>query len=322
MRDSARQIHDLLLLISYVQRNKGAPVEEVSKKLGVAREDLLRYVDTLLLCGKPPFSPDDFILIWVENDRIYVDIDQSLGRPVRLTAQEALAISVALRTVATDGPYAETARSALAKIKAHLADDVADLVREMEHRITMEGSVHGAEERMSTLRQGLEQRREVEITYFSASSQKLATRVVQPFLLVQKMGYWYVVAYDRLRESQRIFKVERIREAKLTDTAFEIPDDFDDERFKSGQIFMPGQELRTARVQVSGSAGRAVADTLSPDEIEQQTDDAVTLRIRYANDEWLAAWVLSFGTAAEVLGPPDLRKAVASRAREVLEQYD
>ena len=82
-RDTTRQIHDLLLLLSYVRRNEGAPVEDVSRELGVPREEVLKYVDTLLMCGKPPFSPDDFILIWVENDRLYVSIDQSLGRPVR-----------------------------------------------------------------------------------------------------------------------------------------------------------------------------------------------------------------------------------------------
>lgn len=320
-RDSARHIQDLLLLVSYVQRNEGAPVDEVCKKLGVPREELLQYVDTLLLCGKPPFSPDDFILIVVENDRIYVDIDQQLGRPLRLTAQEGLAISVALRTISDDGPYAATAQSALQKIKEHLADDVAELVREMEHRITIEGGEHGAEDRLAALRRGLEEKKEVAITYFSASSQTLTERKLRPYLLVQQAGYWYVVAFDNLREAERIFKVERVREARVTEETFELPADFDPDPFTSGRIFMPGQDLQTARIEIRGPAGRAVADTLSPRDVLESTSEHVLIQMHYANPEWLAAWVLSFGDAATVHEPAELREAVAERGRAVLALY-
>jgi proteasome accessory factor C len=323
MGDAPRQIHDLLLLVSYVRRNEGAPVEEVAAHLGVDRRELLRYVDTLLMCGKPPFLPDDFILISVENDRIYVDIDQALGHPVRLTAQEALAISVALRALEDSGSelYGQAARSALGKIKAHLSEDVAELLSQVEHRIAVEGTARGAEERLDLLRQGQESHHRVEVDYFSASSQKLSTRSLAPYLLVQHLGYWYVIAHDSAHNEVRIFKVERIREARLTEETFEVPADFDMEKFRSDRMLMPGQPLEMARIRFFGEAARTVEDTLVARKVEPQDDGSVIADVEYANGDWLASWVLSHGRDAEVLEPVELRDAVRRRCTEALEYY-
>ena len=37
------------------------------------------------MVGRPPFQPDDFIDLHVENDRVWVDLDQRFSKPPRLT---------------------------------------------------------------------------------------------------------------------------------------------------------------------------------------------------------------------------------------------
>lgn len=323
MSDAPRLIHDLLLLVSYVSsRRDGAPVDEVAELLGVERNELMTYVDTLLLCGKPPFLPDDLVDIGVENDRVYVDIDQELGRPLRFTSQEALAMSVALRTLASgDTPYAETATRALGKLKARLADDVAGRVEEMEQRIVVEGTSRATEERLKVLQQGLDEKREVELEYYTASRDELNERRVRLYLLAQHLGYWYAIGFDLLRDAIRIFKVERIRDAHLTDTTFEIPDDFDVEAFRRDRMFHPDQQAQTARIRFYPPASRFVVDAMLTEKFEEEADGSVIAHIEFVEPEWLASFVLSYGADAEVLEPDVLRDAVLTRCRAALALY-
>src|SRR5437762_3657492 len=118
--EAAERIQRLLLLISYVRKHAGTPVAEVARAVGVPEDEVRRAIEQLSLCGKPPFSPDDLIDIWIDGaDRVHVEMDQALGRPLKLTVRESVALEVALNALAgsESGPYTETARAVLAKLK-------------------------------------------------------------------------------------------------------------------------------------------------------------------------------------------------------------
>src|SRR5205823_7707566 len=89
------RLRRLLFLVPYVARNPGHSVDEVAKGLGVTREELLQELDLLTMVGRPPFQPDDFVDIYVEDDKVYVDLDQRFSAPPRLTAAEGVALAAA-----------------------------------------------------------------------------------------------------------------------------------------------------------------------------------------------------------------------------------
>ncbi|HEY0880318.1 MAG TPA: WYL domain-containing protein, partial [Archangium sp.] len=93
------RLRRLLFLVPFVSKNPGLPVDEVAKVVGITKDELLEELDLLTLVGRPPFSPDDFVDVYVEDDKVYVDLDQRLSAPPRLTAAEGVALAAAAATL-------------------------------------------------------------------------------------------------------------------------------------------------------------------------------------------------------------------------------
>jgi proteasome accessory factor C len=317
--DPDRKLRDLLLLVAYAARRRGAEVTEVAGALGVSPAVVMRYMDELLLCGKPPFSPDDLIDIGCDSlGRIHVDLDQRLGRPTRLTVQEALALTIALHAVAAAGgePWAETARRALDKIRARMGEDIDGRVRAVEHRIAAESAGPDVEAKLRTLERGRSEGRVVEIEYYTASRDETAWRRVRPYALVHWLGAWYVIGHDERSGERRTFKVERARQARILDERF-APPSFDARAYTARGLFA-APAVRRARVRFSLPAARYVEEEFGPEFVERQGDGALIAGLDFAHVEGLAGWVLRFGPLAEVLEPADLREAVIRRCRQAL----
>src|SRR5712692_6869669 len=105
MSDVHERLRRLLFLVPYVAKHPGVSVEELAKALSLPTDSLLKELDLLTMIGRPPFQPDDYIDIYVENGRVYVDLDQRFSAPPRLTAAEAAALRAAadlVRPTASD----------------------------------------------------------------------------------------------------------------------------------------------------------------------------------------------------------------------------
>lgn len=316
--EAAERIQRLLLLVSYVRKKQGATVAEVAQAVGVPADEVRRAIGQLSLCGKPPFSPDDLIDIWIDGaDRVHVEMDQSLGRPLKLTLRESVALKVALNALAgsESGPFAATARAALGKLEATLDAGERAGDDDLAARFSLETEDRGSDERFRAIAEGLAERRAVEIVYFTAARGETTTRSLHPYGLLQVLGAWYAVGHDSRRGEVRIFKLERVREARLTDERFVRPADFDARRFAEAGLYAGAQGGR-ARIRFARRFVEAVADEWGK---ERMQDDVLTIDV--LQPEWLAAWVLSFGDGAEVLEPESLRELVRVRARETLRLY-
>ena len=127
------RLRRLLFLVPFVSKNPGLTVDEVAKAVGVSKDELLEELDLLTLVGRPPFQPDDFIDVYVEDDRVFIHLNQRLSAPPRLTAAEgvALAAAAALLKPAAGGALA----SALARLEKVLPPDSVQRYREMSRQL-------------------------------------------------------------------------------------------------------------------------------------------------------------------------------------------
>lgn len=323
MSELPRQLRDLLFLVSYLRKNPEAPVREVARVLKVPPGEVIAHVNSLVLCGKPPFSPGDFIDIELTNGRLRLQLDQKLGRPLRFTPQEAVAITVALRTIAESKAerWSGVARTLLQKTKRKLGEDVAKRVESLQPRIDVMPDAGGVEERLGALQRAVDARRVVEMEYWSASRDDLATRRVHPLMTVQHLGTWYLVAHDERSNQERRFRVDRISSAKALDERFTPPSTFDPKRYRLDRMFVPGSEVRKARVRVAAAAAPAFVDRWLPKDVSKSKDGSIEATIDYVSPQALAAWVLPYGKLAEVLDPPEVRDAILERARTLRTHY-
>jgi proteasome accessory factor C len=89
----------LLALVPYLVARPGARVEEVAKAFGVDEQRLADDLELLFVCGLPGHLPDDLIDASIEGGVISVSNADTIARPLRLGADEALALLVGLRTL-------------------------------------------------------------------------------------------------------------------------------------------------------------------------------------------------------------------------------
>jgi predicted DNA-binding transcriptional regulator YafY len=146
-------------------------------------------------------------------------------------------------------------------------------------------------------------------------------REMDPYVLAYRQGWWYVIGYCHLREAVRSFRVDRIQELEPLDAGYQIPADFDAQKFLSFEIQSEAQiHVRLhLGVQVAHLAlsTPAVWEVLLP-----QSDGSVIVGISLPDLYWAASLSLSYGPAATVLEPPELRQMVADWARQIASNYE
>ena len=119
MTGSADRLPRLLALVPYLRTHPGAELAEVAAVFGVDVRQLNDDLNLLWVCGLPGGGPGDLIDFAFEGDTVSVIEAQTLDRPLRLTADEALALRVAARALADVPGLAE--RDALESAQAKLA---------------------------------------------------------------------------------------------------------------------------------------------------------------------------------------------------------
>lgn len=301
------RLRRLLFLVPFVSRKQGQSVDEVARAVGVTRSELLQELELLTFVGRPPFQPGDYVDVYVEDDKVYVDLDQRLSAPPRLTANEgvALAAAAALLKPAAGGALA----TALERLEKVLPPQAQARYRDMTRQLDVAPEAPDA---VSLLSQAIVEHREVELDYVPLSRGTKDHRRVQPWELFSHRGQWYLSAFCLTRVGPRLFRVDRLEGLTLTDTRFTPPPEPAHTRPGAGAIERPvkvrfAPELARWQKERFGEGG------------ELQADGSLVVTVPGDSERWLTRWILSFGGGAVVLEPEWAKCAVADAARASLQ---
>jgi proteasome accessory factor C len=300
------RLRRLLFLVPWVSRNPGRPVDEVAQAMGLSRAELLEALELLTLVGRPPFQPDDFVDIYVEDERVYVSFDQRLSVPPRLTAAEGVALAAAAHVL---GPVASPAlQSALEKLERVLPPQAVERFREAGQRLDVAGE---APVGLGGLSQAIVQRRAVRFDYFTAGRAQTERRQVHPEELFSHRGQWYLSGFDITRGADRLFRLDRMG-------PIEVTNDPSPPR-ESGRAALPGPEASHELVTVVFAPARAPWVREQFPDAKVLPDGALEVTVPGDTVRWLTGWVLSFGGDARVTNPAWAIRSVAEAARASLE---
>ncbi|GIW72191.1 MAG: hypothetical protein KatS3mg102_1733 [Planctomycetota bacterium] len=337
MSDPKHRIQRILALIPYVRKHQGVALEDLARYLGASPAEIMADLDRVLLCGVPPYLPDDYIGVYVEDGRVEIRFAEHFRRPIRFTLTEALALKLAIESLPPGGDpvYAEARRSLLDRIHAILGRSGGLLARTTREEAAAarlatqagKGPAFGVppwrtriKEVLEVLVPAVEQRREVEIEYYSASSDATAPRVVQPLGFVDKGGEYYLVAYCKRSEEVRSFRVDRLRAARALEQRFRPPAGFDLARYERRAMDFTRDVRYRARVRVRGEQVRWIREQVPAPLREEAPDGSLIVTIPAKSLTWLLNEILRYGPGAEVLEPAEVREALhahlsAMRAR-------
>lgn len=310
----------LLNMVPYFQANPKVTRDEAAAALGVTRKQLDSDLEQLWMCGLPGYSPGDLIDFDFEGDTVEVTFSAGVDRPLRLTSTEATGILVALRSL-VDVPGMvdpEAARSAIAKIESAAGTQRASLDESgPEEMVPQETGAAAA------VRAAVRDARALTLEYYSASRDSLTSRTVDPIRVVLIGDNTYLEAWCRTAEAVRMFRFDRIVAAELltdpsappspavqagTDTSLFDPDTAD-------------PSLPSATLLIDRSASW-MFDYYPLRVVSESADGACEAVMTYASLEWMARFLLGFGSAVRVLAPEVLARRVRESAGEALRVYD
>jgi predicted DNA-binding transcriptional regulator YafY len=317
--DKRERLRRLLLIVPAARKRPGITVEQLARELGLGTDELRADIELLAMVGRPPFSPDDYIDISVdERDRVAVFLDQSFSQPPQLTALEALALATAAQETAPADP---AVKFGVEKIAARLPPRARELYSTLTRRVAAAAPVpRGTEELLATIRRAAETRREIALQYDKDGGGQTSERIIRPRAVLDHAGRWYVYAHDVAKDAARTFRADRIRSARETGGGFADMGPLDPGLFERATLFFPTGAERAVTVRFS-PAVEAWALARHGEKARRIEGGGAEASIESAGESYIVSLVLSFAGEAEAVSPPDVRAAVRDAAERALRHY-
>lgn len=305
----------MLNMVPYFQANPKVTRSAAAAALGVTAKQLDDDLRQLWMCGLPGYSPGDLIDFDFEGDTVEVTFSAGVDRPLRLTSTEATGILVALRSL-VDVPGMvdpEAARSAIAKIESAAGSQRAGVEESVPEETGAAAAVRAA------VRDG----RALTLEYYSASRDSLTKRTVDPIRVVLIGDNTYLEAWCRSAEAVRMFRFDRIVGAeRLADAS--APPSPAVQAGTDTSLFDPDTadpSLPSATLLIAPSASW-MFDYYPLRVVNELPDGSCEAVMTYASPEWMARFLLGFGSAVRVLAPAELAQRVQQSAGDALRVYD
>ena len=150
-------------------------------------------------------------------------------------------------------------------------------------------------------------------------------RTVDPWGLLLRGGFWYVIGHDHARGGQRTFRVDRFDDAEIDVGAagsFERPPSFDPRSAFPADPKQIGHDAFDgvdARVNVDALRAAAVERELGSERVVERRPDGIVVTVPASNLPAFRSWVLGLLDHAVVLEPVEVRDEIVRWLRTVAE---
>ena len=304
----------LLALVPYLLQHPGVRFAEVAALFEISEAQLRRDLNLLWVCGLPGHGPGDLIDLEFEGDTITLSEPAGVTRPLRLTVDEALALLVALRTLAETPGLAErdVVDRTLAKVEA-----AAGAAAEPAGRVTV--AVEGEQSVLPVVRAALAAQRRLHLAYYVPGRDETTERDVDPLRLLLVDGRSYLEGWCLRVEGVRLFRLDRVVSVRQLDVAAELHPEAEQRDLSQG-LFQPAPTDQLITLALRPGA-HWVADYHPCESVEDVGDGTLVARLRTPDTAWVRRLALRLGASGSVLEPTDLVRQVRADAAAALSAY-
>jgi proteasome accessory factor C len=309
---AAERLDRTLAIVPWVanQPDGTASIKEISERFAIDADDLRDCLIITSMVGVHPYTPDLLINAIVDADTVTIGLPDYFRRPLRLTAEQTFALLT----------------SAKALLSVPGADHSSALARGLDKvlRTLGEGSETAVDIGIDTapnaitelLRVAIERLQTVEIIYYSYGRDDTGTRQVDPWAIHSEGGLWYLHGWCHSSNAERVFRIDRVRQAEATETHFVAPNPL-----PPFQLFDGSNALGRITLLLSSDA-RWVTEYYPTESIEPHPDGSVTIVLAIGSLAWLERLLLRLGPDAVVVeASPELQGVGGAAARRLLSNY-
>ncbi|MFL6240489.1 MAG: helix-turn-helix transcriptional regulator [Actinomycetes bacterium] len=314
MNNSPTRLTRLLALVPYLLARPQSRLDDVAQTFGVGVDQLRQDLELIWMCGLPGYFPGDLIDVDIEGDTVTVSNADTIARPLRLQADEAVALMVGLQTLAqVPGPEQDAIARALAKVGS-AAGELAMASGAVAVDVETDPDV------VAVVRDALERNRALHLSYYVPTRDETTERDVDPVRLHVASGRTYLEAWCRRVEDMRLFRLDRVVQVRILDEPSSPPAEAQPRDLSDG-LFQPGPDDETVVLELT-SQGSWVADNYPYETREDLADGGVRVTLRTPDTRWVRRLALRLGPDGRIVAPAELSQAVRADAQAALHAYD
>lgn len=306
-----KQMDRRLLILTRLRAEVPVRAQDLAEECLCSVRTIYRDIDALCQAGVPVAAMPGEGYRLVEGYHL---------PPIAFTAEEAVQLLLGSDLALGLGTAAqrEATKAASAKVEAVLRPETRQEVDRLRERIRVSRwRQHESTPWLPVLQQAVIGERVLQLRYHSYSSDELTEREVEPYYIIHYGGDWHLVGFCRLRGGMRDFRAGRIREAELLPERFERLDEAD-----LTQHAPPHGEPTEVRVWLEASAVPWAREAPAYGLQHEEASEGGTVFVYRSHEvRRLLPWLLSWGSSARVLSPPDVVARVRSEAQALAESY-
>jgi proteasome accessory factor C len=308
-RDPGLRFRRLLAMVTWLAARENAKLSEIAEQFGMTEDDVERDLMLVSMCGLPPYSPDQLIDVLIIDDVVEARIPDYFHKPRQLTANDALSLLTAGRTLLAvpgadqTGPLAR----ALNKLSDSLGGSDGGVAVELDAPLLLD-----------EVRRATDNIEQIEITHYSAAKDTVSTRTVDPISVFNDAGRWYLEAFCHKADKVLTFRVDRIEAVTPTGKAPTRPKK---PQKREHVQPAPGADTETVTITV-GPHGRWVTENYAPEQVDELKSGKLRITLTVSGDAFLDRLLLRLGPDVVVNRPAAKKDALAQAATRILARYE
>jgi proteasome accessory factor BC len=311
----ARLVTLASILIEAGREGRRLRIEEVVDRLQLSEQELREDINVLNVVN---FGAGSYLLYADVSPDGSIEVDpdaysDSFARPARLLPIEAKALVAAIDLIGDHLPKGSLT-SAREKVVDALGHDPVDEGLQVAHAAGDDPDF------APLLSRAIDRRLVLQIEYYKENEDELSRRRIEPYALMNGIEAWYLAAYDLRKHDVRHFRLDRIKNVKVTEERFERRPEVDpaaevDGWLRTGEV----EASQRARVWISPERARWAREERPV--VAELADGAVIVELAFKGIDWLVKEVLKEAGDAAVLEPAGARDAVRDAAGRLSGAY-
>jgi proteasome accessory factor C len=298
-----------------VVSRKAVGLAETAAAFGMTERELIDDLNLawcVELKAPEPYCPID---LSYEGGEVSVSQAESIARPLRLAADEASALLVALRMLAEAGAAGSAVARLIAKIEAAAGASAA-----ASAQVTVQIDSPNVRGMAAKITDALAAGRRLHLRYYVPGRDEATERDVDPMRLLVVEGRTYLEGWCRRAEGVRLFRLDRVLGLTVLDVPASVPETAEPVDVDAG-LFRPSEADERVEVELAAAA-RWVAEYYPCESVAELGEGRLRVVLRTPDTRWVRRLALRLGEDARVLAPAALAEAVRADAAAALALYD
>jgi predicted DNA-binding transcriptional regulator YafY len=312
------RIDRLHAILTHLQSKKKVTAQEMADRFNLSLRTVYRDVKALNESGVPVIGEAGTGYTIMEGYRL---------PPVMFTREEASALLLGAKLAEqfTDGSVKRHFTAALFKIKAVLRATDKEFVDSLTEHIEIlsrySPDMESPQPHLSLLQQAVVHKKVVALQYHSTLKEETTLRKVEPIGLLHYGSAWHLIAWCRLRNDCRDFRLSRMISVTVEENTYD-PCAHPSIREYIDQI-RAGTDLVEAVVHIDKRVAKYMQEQkyLNGYVSEEDLGETVSMKFLTADLDYFGRWLLMYTDHVRVASPAELKVIMKELSKKLLACY-